>query len=817
MRYRERNRRLAVCFGLFSLAVLTLLPLPTWASHSGPITVVNITSLPDEDRDGDRHFRTLQAALQGPPVLNAYDTILVEPGRYEGDLEIQTEGLILRSTGGASQTVIAGRITIRARNVRLEGLSIEGGPTGPAVTISAQGVTLEGNRIYGSVNGVLIEGANEILLEKNQIYNHSKDGLVVRDAWDLTLQGNELRGNGGLGVWIENSRDLVLEKNSLSFNQLGGLWLKASQRAKLSGNTIQDNKLVGIALDGTSDSQVDGNQLISNEVGILLINAVNNEIQSNEIRQHHVAGLVLKNGAQGNSIEKNVIQGNQGQGGEGVRLAGNVFSNRLVENRLVENGIGLMLSANETGGPTNNSFEVNEIAHSDRMGVSLEAGAKQNRFVSNSIHQNLESGIASVGEANIYEKNEIYGNGGAGLTLQGSHDDRLEKNHIYENGAEGVRLESTSNVLLMGNEITKNVREGLQIRAGRRLRLSENTVAENGGSGLVAEIIESLSLEKNQIHDNRDYGAHFNGARALTLEENEIESNGLGGVRFDGVQGADVTANRVAGNLHYGLMVSNSQDISARRNFWGDEHGPAGAFAGAGNAVLGLSLDDVTPWLPAEPDGLMLSSVSSLLIDSPRGPRIEFDASDRLGLILDLYQLGRGEPGRTELLSEGIVIAARYTSRPEGIPPLGVEMAFYAVTVEGVDAGTAELAALYSEEDQPPGIDPERLQLFVLEDGQWKPLSGQADPKLHRVTGEIRVDQLDGRLIGLGMFTQREQLLSSLLPWNFRSSSTEPTQLVASSMLLLTPAALFFFYFFYVPRSRFWTKNGYREIRGSRR
>lgn len=813
MRYLERRKRLAVWLGLFSLAALTL-PLPVWASHGGPILVVDITSLSDEDRDGDRHFKTLLAALQSD--LNAYDTVLVEPGRYEGDLEIRTEGLILRSTGGASQTVIAGRIALRARSVRLEGFSIEGNSQGPAVTISAPGITLQGNRIYGAVNGVLIEGANEVTLIENQIYNHSKDGFVARDAWNLKLEENELRGNGGLGVWVENSRDLTLEKNSITFNQLGGAWLKDSQRAKFLSNIIRDNALVGIALEGTSDSQVEKNQLISNEAGILLIGAVNNQIQANEIHQHHVAGLVLKNGAQGNSIEKNIVQGNQGRGGSGVRLAGNVFSNRLVDNHFVENGVGLVLSINETGGPTNNAFEVNEIAHSDRAGVSIEAGSRQNRFIANEIHQNLESGIASAGDADIYEKNEIYGNGGAGVALQNSRDDRLEGNQIYENGAEGVRLESASNLLLASNEITKNVREGLLIRQGQRLRLSQNIVANNGGSGLIAQEIANLSLGSNQIKDNRDYGAYFAGARDLVLEENQIETNGSGGVRLEDVAGADFAANYVTGNLHYGLMVSNSENISARRNFWGDEHGPAGTFAGAGNAVVGLPLEDVTPWLPADPDELVLSSVSALVIDSPRGLRIEFDASDRLGLILELYQLGRGEPGRTELLSQGIVIAARYASRPEGVPPLGKEMMFYALTVEGLDAGTAELSVFYSEEDQPAGLDPEKLQLFVLENGQWKPLPGQADPKLQRVAGEIRVDQLDGRLIGLGMFTQQEQLQSSFLPWVPKGDSAGATsRWVANSTLLFTPLALLFFYFFYVPRSRFWAKQG--VFRGNRR
>lgn len=817
-------RRLAIQVGLFSLMLLLFRPVPAWASHDGPITVVDASLPLEEDLDGDHHFRTLKAALLGPPAPEAYGTILVEPGRYEGPLEIEVEGLTLRSTGGAAKTIIAGRLMIKARDVRLEGFSIEAGPIDPAVTIASSGVTLQGNRISGSLIGVLVEGASETSLEKNQIYNNIQEGLLAREAWNLKMRDNEVRGNGGSGVWIERSRDLLLERNSIAFNQLGGLWLKGSQRARLMLNTIRDNVLVGLALDGTSEAQVEGNKLISNEVGILLLKASENSIKANEILQQRAVGLVLKNGSQGNSIEQNIIRGSQGRGAIGIRLAGSTFSNHLLGNRLLENGVGLVLSQNETGSPGNNLFERNEIALSDRQGISLEAGSEGNRFLANEIHKNLQEGIVSAGEANVYENNEIYGNGLAGFTLRGSRDERLEGNHIYENGAEGIRLEGASGVLLKDNEMFRNVRDGLWGEGGRHLRLFQNSISENGASGLRTQEMESLALSHNRLLSNRDYGAYFLEVQDLLLEENEIEANGAGGVRLEGVQKADLAANRITRNMHYGLLVISSADVSARRNFWGDGHGPAGAFAGAGNAVLGLNLEEVAPWLPAEPEELVLRSVSALVIDSPRGQRIEFDASDRLGLIIELYQVGRGEPGRTELISQGLVIAARYASRPEDIPPLGLEMAFYAITVEGLDVGTAELTVFYREEDQPPGLDPEKLQLFALEDGEWKPLPGKADPKLQRVTGEMDVQQLDGRLIGLGMQAPQPQLQSNLLPVpgsgksqgakantdvNIGGAGSEEPGRPAFILLvlLLIPIAWLFWFLSSLIRSRLWARG----------
>lgn len=756
---------MAVGFGLLSLAVITLFPsspsVTAWAVQDGPIFVVDAAASPEEDQDRDHHFKTLTAALKSP-FLGAYDTIIVEPGRYEGDLKITVEGLKIRSSRGAPQTIIAGRIDIRAQDTLIEGFSIEGPFTGAAITISADGVTLKDNLIHHATVGVIIEGPSGISLEGNQIYNHVRDGLVVRNSWGVRLSGNELRGNGGMGAWIEGASDVLIEGNTITLNGLGGLWLKDCERAQITRNTLGDNGLVGIVLERTSRTRVEENKLSSNEAGILLLEALNNEVKGNEIRKQRTAGLVLKNGSQGNSVEENLIQGNQGRGASGVRLAGGVFNNYLKGNRVLENGIGFVLSANETGGPTNNLFEANEIAHSDGVGIFIEGGAERNRWLANKIYQNLGDGIASSGLDELYEGNEIYDNGGAGVVLRDSEGAGLEGNRIYANGAEGVRLESATNALLSANEITRNVQEGVKINESLRLRFLNNTITENGSSGLSAQGSEDLALKGNQIRANSDYGASFQEAEDLVLEENEIEANGAGGVRLEGVQRAGIEANRLTENLHFGLWVLRSEAISARRNFWGDGHGPAGAFAGRGNAALGLKLEQLTPWLPAEPDELLLSSVSALMIDSPQGTRIEFDASDRLGLILEIYHPGRGEPGRTELLSKGIIVAARYAARPEGAPPLGLEMAFYTITVEGIDAGTAEITLFYEEEDEPVGLDPEKLRIFVLDDGEWRPLPGGADPQLQRVTGEISVEQLDGRLIALGMLTRADQPLSLL-------------------------------------------------------
>ncbi|MBI1730582.1 right-handed parallel beta-helix repeat-containing protein [Candidatus Acetothermia bacterium] len=753
----KQRWRLAVSFGLLSLAIFSH-PLPAQVTHQSPPLVVDATSAANEDTDGDNRFKSIQGALSSPQ-LDEYATISVKPGRYTGDLVINKEGVKLESTGGAPQTIIDGRIEIRARNVQIIGFSIEAGANNTAVTIEGEGALLKNNKIYEAAHGVDIEGVNSASVKQNQIYNHTGDALIVKDAWDVEFVENELRGNEGAGASVEGAHNLTFNKNLVTFNRFGGLWVKDSQQLAINENSIQDNDIVGLSLDGSSGGTIQKNQFLSNEVGMVLTSSMDNTIEDNVMKQGRSAGLVVKNEAHGNTFKNNTIQGNQGKGSTGIRLAGNVFDNEFVKNQVSENGAGLVLAQNENGTPSNNIFEENEFTLSDSQGIQIDPVAQRNRFIKNNIHQNLEEGIANSGDATIFEQNEISQNGTVGLLLQNSKNASAQGNSIKENGDVGVLMKSSSGVLLSENKIMNNVRDGVQISGSDNLRLLSNVITNNGSGGLRVEDASHVSALNNTIQDNSEQGATFSNVQHLEMQENKIISNGLGGVSLDKVNGADLDSNQFSENTRYGLLSSNSTDVSASRNFWGDPQGPSGAFTGHGNAALGVDMGQVTPWLPAKPDDLDLHSVSGKILDSPEGPRIEFDATDRLGMILELFKPGLN--GK-DLASMAIVLAARYHARPQSAPPLEKEIGFYNVSVDGLNTGVAEITFMYREEDEPAGLDPSKLQIFLYKNGAWVPMPGTVSPGLRRVTGEIPIEYLNGGLIGLGTLgNSKNQVLQS--------------------------------------------------------
>jgi parallel beta-helix repeat protein len=736
--------RLAVSwFTVLFLAMVLFPPASLLASHDGPILVVDASASPKEDTDGDYHFRTIFAALNSPELVE-YSMIQVKPGSYSGPVELKTEGITLRSTKGARPTLIEGVVRISARNTTMDGFSLEAASQNRAVEITADGVVFINNRVSFAEFGVVVIGVQSATLSSNHIYSNKNDGLSITDSWNVTFADNELRSNGGSGAHIKESRDITFSDNLLTGNRFGGLWLTDSQRTLVNDNFVQANDIVGIAIQGSSESTIRDNHLIANEVGLVLGRAIDNSVLKNTIKQGRSAGLVMKNGASGNIIQENLFQGNQGKDAMGIRLAGDVFGNRFESNQLTENGAGLVLVANESGIPANNLFQNNKIGLSDSVGILIELGADRNQFIDNEIYENLGEGILSSGTATVYEENRVYDNGSVGLSLNESNNGRAERNMISQNGAEGILLMNAKGMLLADNRVLENVREGFRIMGSDHLRLTGNEVSRNGASGLNISDVLKVSLLNNIFEDNQGHGATIQDSEQIFIQENEIFSNGSGGLRFNRVQDADLSANHFARNLHYGLFSQDS-DVSAGRNYWGDPQGPAGAFAGSGNSALGLEMEDLIPWLPAKPDDLEHHSVSSQVIEHPDGIRIEFDATDRLGMIVEIHN-----PEQFSLAPMGIITAARFNQRPEDVEALNSEVSFYVVSIDGLTQGTAEITLFYKEEDQPIGFDPQNARIYIYRNEEWESLPGSADPDLMRVSAEIPITDLIGAILGIG-------------------------------------------------------------------
>jgi parallel beta-helix repeat protein len=761
MRVRAPGRVLA-CF-LFLLA-LALGFQSDWASpDDGPIFIVDANSLINDRGNHGYHYRTLTAlfAPHAYPKPGEHDTVLVAPGVYSGDLVITAKGLILRSTDGPEKTVIRGQVTINAEDVRLIGFSIDPGGSGPGVTIARDDAQLVSNEIRNGTIGVLIgvqSGSQRVELRSNQIFNNSQDGLSARDARDLQLLGNQIRGNGGAGALLSNLQGALIEKNTITFNRLGGLQLWGSDQVQIRENTISDNMLAAIMLSDATGAAISHNELNSNEIGVFLLRSSTNRVIENQIRRNRAGGIFIRDDSRENVVQQNQIEDNAGWGAPGVWLVGEASANEISQNSLLGNGVGLLLTANLTESPHGNILSANQIGRSDAEGVRVEASSGRNVWQKNEIFSNNGTGITLLaGSDEMVAANQIHDNGAQGIEIQSSSHNLFQGNRIEANGDDGLAIQVSPENVLQANVIRSNARNGLELLHADGARLLGNTLEANRNEGLYAQASSALLLEGNIIRRNGARGLYLQEIASVDLQDNEIAENSWGGVLLSQVRRADLEGNRILSNTQFGLEALLSPTVNARRNWWGDPRGPAGAFSGAGNAVIGLPLDQVVPWLPTPSDQLVLASVASEMADWPRGNRIQFDASDRADVDLDVYLAPALAQTTPLTASRTVLIAAKLSGPPPGAPPLENAIKFVSVQVQGLKEGTAQLVVLYHDNELPIGVRTADLRLYRLENGQWQALPSEAQPLFRRVSAELPLSQLQGEPLaiatGLGQQT----------------------------------------------------------------
>ncbi|MFQ6117582.1 MAG: hypothetical protein ACE5LQ_04875, partial [Candidatus Bipolaricaulia bacterium] len=78
---------------------------------------------PEDDTDGDYHFHSIAAIFaEGAfPKIRENDTIIVDPGTYEGNITIGVKGVTLKASQGRELTKFLGSITITAKDVQVIG------------------------------------------------------------------------------------------------------------------------------------------------------------------------------------------------------------------------------------------------------------------------------------------------------------------------------------------------------------------------------------------------------------------------------------------------------------------------------------------------------------------------------------------------------------------------------------------------------------------------------------------------------------------------------------------------------------------------
>ncbi len=410
--------------------------------------------------------------------------------------------------------------------------------------ILAPGTIIDGALVNTGVNGVNNTLGPKVVLtgavaRRTFVVTSSAPGCSIRamgivgsssDAITVFSPNNVIAGNT-IGLYCDSVTVLANVGAGVQFNS-------GSINETVNGNVIAGNFVHGIIVNGVSQSvSTPQNNVISgNRIGIDLAGNAKGNIGD---------GVLLRNGATGNTLSGNTISGNTVFG---VEVIGNITSNAIItSNRIGTDPSGVSatgpnttplgnggggISIGTTGANGNSKFnQISSNVISGNLGTGVSIGSADNQaqfniLASNKIGTNVTGSIQlpnsgngvllhtfannnTVGGVLRANSNQISGNGsgvggagaGVGLVVQnGANNNLIENNDIGPNnlGIGGGAPFDPANVRQLSNK------GGGIFIAGTAFanRLMFNNIAFNNDNGTVSGITHSSSGSFNQFSQN---------------------------------------------------------------------------------------------------------------------------------------------------------------------------------------------------------------------------------------------------------------------------------------------------------------------------
>jgi nitrous oxidase accessory protein len=319
------------------------------------------------------------------------DMILVSPGNYKENLDVNRSLTIRSESGKAEDTVIEANISrkhvfyVAADFVQISGFTVIGASSVGRAGVyldRVQGCNVTGNVFSENELGILLEDSHGNTLENNNASNNMLSGIVLKNSGSNTLSGNSALNNELFGIVLAGSDNNDLENNTALGNGIFGIVLKESGNNTLGSNTASGNGVFGILLDSSNNSLLNYNIANSQDGGLLLGLSHDNEMKYNTFSKNHAGGIVLEFSSN-NTLSNNIVTLTDVSGIHLVGSSNNVLSNNT--------------------------------ASSNYLGISLEAGSSNNVLSGNILSGNEEAILEEDSSGNELLDNEIKGEGILGI------------------------------------------------------------------------------------------------------------------------------------------------------------------------------------------------------------------------------------------------------------------------------------------------------------------------------------------------------------------------------------------------------------------
>lgn len=293
------------------------------------------------DISGEADYTSIQAAVDN---ATEGDIILIYPGSYLENIDVDKELTILSTTEDPADTIV------EAKNTR-----------GNVFYVTANNVTISGFTIKGAIYDE---------------YGDDKAGIWLNDVTGCQIIGNNLTNN--IGIFLVNSNGNKILDNIVFKCSLYGIWLQESSYNELFDNTVTRGNQPGILLyTGCNNNVLVNNTVTLNYGGISLYNCANNVLSYNNASNNkNIYGFSIY--GSNSKMNNNIANSNKGTGFL-VRGNNNILENNVAKSN-TENGLMVSGTGNTVKNNTAISNANENINHSDTKKDVATDSEKRLRF-----------------------------------------------------------------------------------------------------------------------------------------------------------------------------------------------------------------------------------------------------------------------------------------------------------------------------------------------------------------------------------------------------------------------------------------------------
>jgi PGF-pre-PGF domain-containing protein len=411
------------------------------------------------------------------------DIIILKPGTYTENIEINKDDLLISSeSGNPDDTIITARsssnhvITLQADYVKISGLGITG--------------TKE------SYTGIYLSGCNNCIIENNKILKNGY-GIYLLNSKGNTLSNNKVTNNGEYGILFSSATDNILSGNTASDNKGRGIHIGTSDGNTLSGNTISSNGIYGLFVCPKSDNNLIYNNYFNNAVNAEIKNGIGNAYNTVKTEGVNIVGGPYLGGnfwaePEGTDFSETAVDAD----GDGIadseyRLSNSIYSDELPLISTSKPQQPILPVANfemdDNNGPAPLSVLFTDLSENAvSWNWDFESDGNIDSTEENPIYVFTTPGTYTVTLSVTNENGEASKTGTVTVTQPVENDSAnnvTENNNIGENAAStNGSDDSGTGDSETGNETIGNAEEDLTGNNGTEGN-SENNAAENGETG----------------------------------------------------------------------------------------------------------------------------------------------------------------------------------------------------------------------------------------------------------------------------------------------------------------------------------------------